>query len=463
MSIEGDKTRAYYLPQPHIFRQYDIRGIAGEDLMEPMVRLIGESFSTYLRERDAVRVSLGRDVRLSSPVFAACLTEGLRCTGCDVVDLGQVPTPCVYYSIEEFKTDGAAVVTASHNPPEFNGFKLRRGQIPLTGDELQLIRKTIEEGAFATGAGALEQADIIPSYLEWIESRIHLARPLHVVVDCGNGTNGVVTPALLRRLGCQVEELFCQPDGNFPNHPPDPMKEENLAALKERVPAVRADLGLAVDGDGDRIALVDEQGRAVPVDYTMILLAREALHRRPGAAIAVDVRVSRALTEEVESLGGQVLVTKCGYPNLLEKMREDKAAFGGEVSGHMYFDDERIHFDDASFGCAKLVEYVSRQGAPVSELLRDVPQYYALPEERVACPEERKFQVVETLKEMLARQYETSDIDGVKVLFEDGWGLVRVSNTAPELTMRFEARTPERTHEIEASVKALLRPLLREA
>jgi phosphomannomutase/phosphoglucomutase len=458
MNTQGGEGGACYLPQPHIFRQYDIRGIAGQDLTEPMVRLIGESFGSYLRERGLKKVSVGRDARLSSPAFAAALMEGLRCTGCDVVDLGQVPTPCVYYSIEELGTDGAAVVTASHNPPQFNGFKLRCGQIPLTADELQLIRKTIEEVGFATGAGSLKQANIIPSYLDWIQSRVRLARPLKVVVDCANGTNGPVTPELLRRLGCQVEELFCEPDGNFPNHPPDPVKEENLAALKKKVLEFKADLGLAVDGDGDRIALVDEQGRAVPVDYIAILLAREALERKPGASIAVDVRISQSLIEDVEKRGGRILISKCGYPHLLEKMKA--AAFGGEVSGHMYFDDERIHFDDATFGCAKLAEYISRQGAPLSQILADVPQYFALPEERVACPDDRKFQVVEKLKETLASQYRINDIDGVKVLFDDGWGLVRASNTAPELTMRFEAKTPERTRAIEALVKGLLRPLL---
>jgi len=448
------------MPQPHIFREYDIRGIVGQDLTEPVVRLIGESFGTYLRERAAKRVSIGRDARLTSPSFAAFLAEGLRCTGCDAVDLGRVPTPCVYYSVEELETDGAAIVTASHNPPQFNGFKLRRGQIPLTGGELQLIRKTIEGGGFATGSGGLEQVDVIPSYLDWIVGRVHPARPLKVVVDCANGTNGPVTPTLLRRLGCEVEELFSEPDGNFPNHPPDPMKEENLAALKAKVVEVKADLGLAVDGDGDRSAMVDESGQAVPIDYTLGLLAREALQRRPGAAVAVDVRVSQALIDEVQLLGGRVVVSQCGYPHLLAKMREENAALGGEVSGHIYFDDERIHFDDGTFACAKLVEYISRQGAPLSQLWHDLPQYCALPEERIPCPEERKFQVVERLKEKLAAKYKISDIDGVKVLLDDGWGLVRASNTAAELTMRFEAKTAERTREIEALVKGLLQPLM---
>ena len=460
MGAEEHKKHGCYLPPPHIFREYDIRGIVGQDLTDPVVRLIGEAFGTYLRERGISRISMGGDARLSSPAFAACLAEGLRCTGCDVIDLGRVPTPCVYYSIEELGTGGAAVVTASHNPPEFNGFKLRMGHVPLAGQQLQLIRRAIEEGAFLTGAGGLEQADVVPSYLDWIEGRIRPARPLKVVVDCANGTNGPVTPALLRRLGCQVEELFCDPDGNFPNHPPDPMQEENLAALKEKVPAVGADLGLAVDGDGDRLAMVDERGRMVAVDHLLIFLAREALNRRPGASIAVDVRVSRALVEEVEGLGGEIVVSKCGYPNLLRKMREEKAAFGGEVSGHVYFDDERIHFDDATFACAKLVEYVSHQAVAVSELLQGVPQYYALPEERMPCDEERKFEVVERVKERLAAEYETSDIDGVKVLFGDGWGLVRASNTAPELTMRFEAKTAERTRAIESLVKSTLYEVL---
>jgi len=452
--------RGVFMPKPHIFREYDIRGIAGEDLTDPIVRLIGEAFGTYIRDHGGHRISLGMDARISSPEFAASFAEGLRCTGCDVFDLGMVPTPCIYYSVEQLQADGAAVVTASHNPPQFNGFKLRRGQIPLTAGEIQQLRVAIEEGGFSGGKGTLEKVDIMPSYLDWIASRINPARPLKVVIDCGNGTNGPVTPPLLRRLGCEVEELFSTPDGNFPNHVPDPMKEANLAALKAKVVEVKADLGLAVDGDGDRIGLVDERGQAVPVDSTMVIFAREALARRPGATVIVDVRASRAVADEVQMLGGRILVSRCGYPNVLGKMRDEKAAFGGEVSGHMYFDDERIHFDDGTFGCAKLVQYVSQQRLPLSQLIQEMPRYYPTPEERIPCPDDRKFQVVEELKQRLSAKYETSDIDGVKVLFQDGWGLVRASNTAPELTMRFEAKTPQRTQEIASLVKAILLPLI---
>jgi phosphomannomutase len=446
---------------PLIFREYDIRGLVGADLTEGVVRDLGRAFGAFLRrDTDRPRVAVAHDARLSSPGYAAAAIEGLRSTGCDVVAIGMMPTPVLYYAVNTLGVDGGLCVTASHNPPQFNGLKLRkrRGPTgePLTTDEVQEIRRIAEAGRFPEGGGTLSEADVVGSYLDYIQSRVQLSRPVRVVLDSGNGATGPTALEALRRVGAQVTGLFTEPDGTFPNHMPNPLKRENLRSLIETVRETGAEIGVALDGDGDRLGVVDDHGDILWPDQYLIFLARRTLAAAPGPVV-FDVKCSMALIEEIERAGGRPVMTRTGYTNIARTRAEVGAAVAGEFSGHVFFDDPVIDFDDGTFAACMLVQWLSTQDQPLSKLMRSIPEYHATPEERYACADDAKQRVIEEVRRRFQKEYQTIDVDGVRVVFPDGWALVRASNTEPALTARYEARTPERLQAIVTLVKGVLR------
>ncbi|NPV09967.1 MAG: phosphomannomutase/phosphoglucomutase [Anaerolineae bacterium] len=424
-----------------MFRAYDIRGVVGEDLTADVVNRIAKAIGTYLGRGGARRVVAGHDVRSSSVEFHSAMMEGLQSTGLDVLDIGLVPTPLMYFAVKHFGTDGGVVITASHNPPQFNGIKVRQGTLPLVSERLQEVADLAERGDFASGSGGRQRADATAPYIATVSRKFRLARPLRVVVDAGNGCAGLVAPPVLSAIGCDVVPLYTEPDGTFPHHHPDPMKEANLQDLKAKVRETRADVGLAFDGDGDRLGIVDDKGNTVTPNEFIALLARRLLPERPGAKVVFEVKVSRMLIEEVERLGGELVMTRVGYPFLVAAMKEHRALMGGEMSGHYYFDDPDIDFDDGTFASAVLADALAAQPVSLSGLVSQLPRYPATPEITVPCPDDRKFRVVERLRDAFAQDHKVITIDGARVLFERGWGVVRASNTEPRLTLRFEAET----------------------
>jgi phosphomannomutase / phosphoglucomutase len=445
---------------PQIFREYDIRGVVGSDFDAADVERIGLAFGTYVRQQGGKRLAVGRDHRLSSESFAAALTAGLRATGCDIVDIGLVPTPLLYFSLFHLNTDGGCMITASHNPAEYNGIKLCCGRSALYGDEIQQIGRLTEHGPFSAGTSQRTEAEVRSPYMAYITDQIRLRRPLRVVVDAGNGTSGLVVQDLLRRLGCEVYELFCEVDGTFPNHHPDPTVPENLTAIIREVKACNADVGLAYDGDSDRLGVIDERGEIIWGDRLLVLFAREILGRRPGATVIFDVKCSQVLVDDIRQQGGRPIMWLTGHSLIKKKLQEEQAVLAGEMSGHLFFADGYFGYDDAIYASCRLLQILDRAGAPLSSLLADLPTTYSTPEIRVTCADEDKFQVVEQLKarfqqEGLAREVIT--IDGARIVVPDGWGLVRASNTQPALVLRFEATTPERLEAIQTFMMEKLR------
>jgi phosphomannomutase/phosphoglucomutase len=426
---------------PFIFREYDVRGVVGKDLTAETVRLLGRGFGTYAWRRGVRSVALGRDCRLSSPGFRDAMAEGLLSTGLEVVDVGTVPTPLLYYSIHHFGCGGGVMITGSHNPPEFNGFKMCVGLSSIHGESIQEVRRLVDAGDFERGGGTLRRGGPVDSYMDYVRSLVTLARPLKVVVDGGNGTAGPVAPPLFRSMGVEVTELFCEMDGRFPNHFPDPTVPENLAALVAKVRETGADLGVAYDGDADRIGAVDEKGNVVYGDYLLVLFAREILSRKPGAAVISEVKASQNLYDDIAARGGRPVMWKAGHSLIKQKMKDEKAEVAGEMSGHVFFADRFLGFDDAIYASVRLFEILAKEGRPFSEHLADLPPLVSTPEIRVDCPDERKFAVVERVAALVRpRALRVIDVDGVRALFDGGWGLVRASNTQPVLVLRFEGR-----------------------
>jgi phosphomannomutase/phosphoglucomutase len=375
--------------------------------------------------------------------------------GVDVVDLGLVPTPLLYYGLHHFPCDGGVMITGSHNPPEFNGFKIAIGKSTIWGERIQELRRVIEQRDFECGDGALSRADIVGPYREMILGKIRLARPLRVAVDGGSGTGGIVAPRLLRDLGCEVTELWCEPDGTYPGHFPDPTVPKNLADLIRTVREKRLDCGIGYDGDADRIGVVDEQGNILWGDQLLMLYAREILGKGP-AAVVFEVKCSQNLTRDVERHGGRPVMWKTGHSLIKEKMKAEHAAIAGEMSGHIFFADDYFGFDDAVYASLRLLRILAAAGRPLSTLLADVPRTWSTPEIRVDCPDERKFEVVAALAAEFAAGREVIDIDGVRVNYADGWGLLRASNTQPVLVMRFESSSPEGLARIRGEFTAAL-------
>jgi phosphomannomutase/phosphoglucomutase len=428
---------------PHIFRAYDVRGRVGEDITADVFRQVGRAYATLVRRRGGRRIAVGQDNRVSSAELRAGFVEGVRAAGVDVVDIGLVTTPILYFATAHWALDGGANITGSHNPIEYNGVKMvHAGAAPLTEEEIQSLRRLAEAGDVESGHGGLETRSPREDYFATIASMIRLSRRLRVVVDAGNGIAGVYAPELLRRIGCDVVEQHCESDGTFPHHLPDPEDEHNVVDLQERVVAERADLGVAYDGDADRVGVIDERGRRHEADLILVLLARDLLARHPGAKVVFDVKSSQSLVDDVERHGGVPVMWKTGHSHLKRKMREDHILLGGEVSGHMFFAENYYGVDDGLLASAKIIEIAARSPEPISRLFDSVPHLTATPELKAMCPDAEKFRVIDELSRDLKQRYRTIDIDGARVLFPNGgWGLVRASNTNPYLTLRFEAHT----------------------
>jgi phosphomannomutase/phosphoglucomutase len=443
----------------HIFREYDIRGLHETELTDETGEAVGRAFGTVLRREGGTRVALGRDVRPSSVRLAAAAERGFVAAGLAVERLGTVPTPALYYAVAARGLDGGLQVTGSHNPPEFNGFKMCRRASPVFGSEIQRMRAMIEAGDLERGAGPASDRPVLDEYRAMLVERLASPRGLHVVMDCGNGCAGTVVPETFERMGHRVVPLFAELDGRFPNHLPDPTVPALLVDLQRRVAETRADLGIGFDGDADRIGAVTGDGRIVYGDQLLALLARDVLTRMPGAEILFDVKCSQALPEDIAAHGGRPSMWKTGHSLLKQRLLETGAPLAGEMSGHMFFSEGYFGFDDALFAAGRLLRYVARSGRTLGQLVDSLPRYHATPELRLACPEDRKFEIPEVLKREFAGRYRVIDIDGARVEFGDGWGLVRASNTQPVVVVRFEARTPERLREIEETMMAPLRRL----
>ena len=433
---------------PVIFRQYDIRGVVGQDLTPAVARAVGLAVGSEARERlgRAPRLAVGRDNRPSGPELLGALTEGLLSTGATVLTVELVPTPALYFAIHHLEADGGVQVTGSHNPPEFNGLKMVLGGLPFAGEDIQGLRRRIEADRFASGRGAVSSHEVLDAYRTEIVRRVgRLERPVRVVVDCGNGTGSVAAPQLLRELGADVIELFCESDGTFPNHHPDPTVVENLLDLQKLVRGRGAELGIAFDGDADRIGAVDEQANVLFGDQLLILYGRDLVRRLgPGQEVIFDVKCSDSVTEALTAAGARATMWMTGHSHIKKRMKETGAPLAGEMSGHMFFGPpDYLGFDDALYAAARLLRIVSASRSPVSTLLADVPRYVSTPEIRADCGEERKVPVVQAAAAHFAARYETITIDGVRWRTPDGWGLIRASNTQPILVLRFEARTED--------------------
>ncbi len=442
---------------PRIFREYDIRGIVGQDLDEKTVGVLGRAFGTYFVGRGKTDVALGRDCRLSSPAFARALTEGLLSAGCDVTDIGVVPTPLLYYSVYAKKKEAAVMITGSHNPPEHNGFKVMAGEDTLYGRDIQDILDIVRRGRFARGSGTGRTGDIAADYLDDVARRVRLSRRLRVVVDAGNGTGGRVAVPLFEKMGCDVIPLYCEMDGRFPNHHPDPTLPEAMADLMRNVLETQADLGLGYDGDADRLGVVDDQGGLIWGDRLMVVFARDILPSRPGAAVISEVKASQVLYDEISRLGGRPIMWKTGHSLIKKKIREEQAVLAGEMSGHIFFADRWFGFDDAIYASARLLEILSRSGKPMSAMLSDLPATFSTPEIRIYASDEVKFGIVEEVRKALSARHEVIDIDGVRAVFPGGWGLVRASNTQAVIVLRFEAETERALADIQEEVRGVLK------
>jgi phosphomannomutase / phosphoglucomutase len=448
--------------QAEIFREYDIRGIVERDLGGEVPFLIGRAFASELRERHGGRagltIAVGWDNRPSSPGLARQVLAGIRAAGVDVVAVGTVPTPVLYHAAIRLEADGGLQITGSHNPPEYNGFKMVLGGRSVYGETIQRLRERIEAARFAEGAGALREEDALTPYLADVAARFRLPRPVKVVVDCGNGTGSLVAVELLERIGAEVVPLYCESDGTFPNHHPDPVVDENLVDLIERVRAEGAEVGIAFDGDADRIGAVDEVGGIVRGDLLLLLYGVDLLERRgPGQLMIFDVKCSQALPEVYGARGGEPLMWKTGHSLMKEKMKETGAPLAGELSGHICFADDFYGTDDALYAACRLVEIVARSETSLSRRMAEFPAYVSTPEIRVDVPEAEKFALVARAVADFRQRYEVVDVDGARVIFPEGWGLVRASNTQPVLVLRYEARSTAALEEIRGVMEGWLR------
>jgi len=444
---------------PEIYREYDIRGVIGEDITEDEFITIGRGFGSYFRGLGKRRILLARDCRLTSPVISEEVTEGLISTGCDVMDGGICPTPTFYFGVRRLEVEGGLMITASHNPPQYNGFKICRGYDTIYGEEIQRVRKIIEGTDFYKGTGTSVPVEIIEPYVERIVRDITVTRGIKVAFDAGNGTGGPIGVRILKSLGCDLHPLYCEMDGTFPNHEPDPTVLENMKDLIEEVTSHSLMLGIGVDGDADRIGAVDSSGDIVFGDMLLLLFARDVLADHPGASVISEVKSSDRLYKDIEAHGGKAIMWKTGHSLIKNKMKETKAVLAGEMSGHMFFADRYYGYDDAIYASCRLLEILSKTGKSLSELLADVPQSHTTPEIRVECPDAEKFGLVDRLREEFSARYSIIDVDGVRIVFEDGWGLVRASNTQPALVLRFEARSKGRLAEIRTLVEEALERL----
>ena len=438
---------------PEIFREYDIRGLVDKDLTPETVELIGKAVGTYIRRQGGKTLTLGWDVRTSSVQFRDLISKGLLSTGCDVIDVGRVPTPVSYFSLHHCKPDGGVMITGSHNPPEFNGFKVSCGLHSLYGKQIQELLGLIQKNDFEKGQGRLSQQSVDTAYMEKICQVIKIERPVKVVVDGGNGCFGLVGPKLLKKLGLDPIEIFCEPDGRFPNHHPDPTIPKYMTSLMAKVKSEKAELGIGFDGDADRIGVIDNEGNMVWGDMLMILFARDILKRQPGATIVGEVKCSQNLFDDVKQKGGIPVMAPAGHSLIKKKMRETNAVLAGEMSGHVCFSDNYYGYDDAIFAACRVLQIIASSKQNLAQMLADVPKTFTTPEIRVDCPDDQKFKIVKEITEHFRAQYSVVDIDGVRILFDGGWGLIRASNTQPVMVLRFEAVSQEKLAEFKKIVR----------
>ncbi|MEK6618975.1 MAG: phosphomannomutase/phosphoglucomutase [Nitrospirota bacterium] len=458
-----------------LFREYDIRGIVGEELTEEVTERIGRAFATLGKEKGMKTVSVGRDGRPSSPALRDRLIRGLTTGGLNVLDIGICPTPVLYFSLFQLPVDGGVMITGSHNASEYNGLKLCVGKEALHGEEIQHVRKVMEAGRFSSGSGTVSSRPMIPDYLAYLKNSFASVRAdrLHVVIDCGNGAAALVAKEAVELLGCRVTGLYCELDGRFPNHHPDPTVVENLQDLIKTVKKTGADVGIGYDGDADRIGAVDEKGNILWGDSLMVVYSRDILASRPGSTIISEVKASQGLYDDIQRHGGRPIMWKTGHSLIKAKMKAEAAVLAGEMSGHMFFADRYFGYDDAIYASCRLIEILAKTGKPLSSLIADLPATSVTPEIRVDCPDTIKFDLVKRVQARFVERTkarpvrldagpairEVITIDGVRVVFDDGWGLIRASNTQPALVLRFEASSPERL----ASIRTLIESELEES
>ncbi|MGO9018430.1 MAG: phosphomannomutase/phosphoglucomutase [Syntrophobacteraceae bacterium] len=442
---------------PKIFREYDIRGITESEITDQDVATLGRAFGTYMARQGKRRVVVGRDCRLTSDRYRDLLVGGMLQSGMDVVDIGVCPTPVFYFAIRHLDREGGMMITASHNPPEYNGFKVCNGFDTIAGAEIQKFAHIARSGDFSSAEGSLDHFDIISTYVDFVTGNIRLKSRLRVGIDGGNATGGPVATTILKKLGCEIYPIYCEMDGTFPNHEPDPTVMENLVDLRDLVLRERLDVGVAYDGDSDRLGVIDHRGEVVFGDKLMIIFAREILSRRPGSVFISEVKCSKTLYDDIERQGGVAIMWKTGHSLIKAKMKEVDAQLAGEMSGHIFFKDRYFGFDDGIYASCRLLEILSGTGKRIPELLDGVPATHTTPEIRVECPDEIKFEVVDRAKrEFKEKNLKVIDTDGARITFPDGWGLVRASNTQPVLVLRFEAETLDRLGEIRDLIESTI-------
>jgi len=438
---------------PYIFREYDIRGVVADDFPEDVVILLGKAFGTYVREKGGKTLSLSGDVRLSTPMLKKAFAKGLLSTGVDVIDVGIVPTPVNYYSMFTLEVDGAVQITGSHNPSNMNGIKLSYDQKAVYGKDIQYLKSLIESNKFATGEGKFSEKEILEEYKQMVISKIKLERPVRIVMDSGNATACLAAPEIYKAIGCEVTELFSDVDGTFPNHHPDPTVAKNLVDMIAEVKKGGYDFGIAFDGDADRVGIVDNTGEIIWADYIIILMLDEIFAKYPGTGVVFDVKCSQALEEIIVEKGGRPIMWKTGHSLIKQKMKEENLPFSGEMSGHIFIKDDYFGFDDAMYVGARFAQMVSRSKETLAERMAKLPKYFSTPEMRLECEnDEIKFEISRKASEYFKANYNCIDVDGVRIKFGDGWGLVRSSNTQPVIVTRFEAKTEARLNEIKALV-----------
>ena len=444
---------------PLVFREYDIRGRAEIDFDGQFALRLGQTHGTAIAEMGGTRVTVGRDCRATSDAYAEAVIAGFVSAGLQVYDIGVCPSPLLYFSLFHLDVDGGIQITASHNPSEYNGFKICRGKDTLYGEQIQELRRLMERGEFRQRpGGTVERFEIAAPYHKHLVADVpKLARPLKVVVDAGSGVGGPVAPPIFRQLGCQVWEVACVPDGNFPFHHPDPTVPENLAMLIAKVREEKADVGIAYDGDADRIGAVDEQGNILWGDELLVLFARDLLKRNPGALVISEVKCSQRLYDDIAKHGGKSIMWKAGHSLLKAKMKETGALLAGELSGHIFFKERYFGYDDAVYASLRLLEILANSGKPLSELLADLPKNVSTPELRVDCPDDKKFIIADKATQYFRQHYDVVDVDGVRVQFPQGWGLIRASNTQPAMVLRFEAQTDAKLKEYRALIENKLK------
>jgi phosphomannomutase/phosphoglucomutase len=445
---------------PEIFREYDIRGIAGKDMDDNDVYNIGRALGSYIKRNSGKKICLSRDCRTTSDNYGKIVSKALTDAGCDVLDIGITTTPMLYYSIHKLYADGGIMITASHNPPEYNGFKVNIGTDSLHGQDLQKIKNMILENDYESGSGTEENISITESYFDFIVNDITLNKKLRVGVDAGNGTAGPFAVEVLKRLGCEVYDIYCDMDGTFPNHEADPTVEKNLEDLKKLVKENSLDIGIGFDGDGDRLGIIDSSGNIIYGDQMMIIFAREVLENNPEAVFISEVKCSFTMYEDIEKNGGKAVMWKTGHSKIKKKMKETNALLAGEMSGHIFFADRYFGHDDGIYAACRMLEIMDKTGKSPSQLIADVPKTFSTPEIRMECPEDKKPSIVSEMTEIFKRTNKVIDIDGARILYDDGWGLIRSSNTQPVLVLRFESYTEDGLLRIKNEIESELQKLI---